>query len=43
MEAKAAENFTISMGVRPSPGNPPIVPRIPEMDFISVKIAFLSY
>lgn len=31
----AAENLTISKGVRFSPGLPPIVPRIPEIDFIS--------
>ena len=33
--AKAAVNFTISSGVRPSPAGPPIVPRIPEIDFMS--------
>ena len=32
---KAAANFTISTGERLSPGFPPIVPLIPEIDFIS--------
>jgi hypothetical protein len=31
-------NFTISNGVKPSPAAPPIVPRMPEIDFINVKI-----
>jgi len=29
-------NFTMSIGVRLSPGWPPMVPRIPDMDLISV-------
>jgi hypothetical protein len=33
----AEVNFTISSGVRFSSLFPPIVPRIPDMDFISVK------
>ena len=28
-------NLTISSGVSPSPALPPMVPRIPEIDFIS--------
>ena len=32
----AVVNFTMSNGVRLSPDLPPIVPRIPEIDFISV-------
>jgi hypothetical protein len=40
-------NLTISRGVKVSPVRPPIVPRMPEIDFISViiylKIIFLSY
>jgi hypothetical protein len=35
-------NFTISGGVNPSPAAPPMVPRIPEIDFISVKTIVLS-
>jgi hypothetical protein len=31
----AAVNFTTSRGVRLSPGLPPMVPRIPEIDLIS--------
>ena len=34
----AYTNFTMSTGVRASPGAPPIVPRIPEMDLMSVII-----
>lgn len=30
--------FTMSIGVSASPGRPPMVPRIPEMDFIRVII-----
>jgi hypothetical protein len=33
----AAENFTISTGVRFSPGNPPMVPLIPDMLLINAK------
>ncbi len=33
--AYAAVNFTMSSGLKPSPGRPPIVPRMPEMDLIS--------
>jgi hypothetical protein len=36
----AAANFTTSSGVRLSPDFPPMVPRIPEIDFI--KATFLS-
>ena len=36
--AKAAAYFTRSMGLRPSPGCPPMVPRIPEIDLISVTL-----
>jgi hypothetical protein len=37
-----AVNFTISSGVNPSPGFPPIVPLIPDIDFIKLmnKIDF---
>ena len=34
---KAAVNFTISAGVNAFPAFPPIVPLMPEIDFISVK------
>jgi hypothetical protein len=30
--------FTTSIGVNPSPGTPPIVPRIPEMDLIKATV-----
>jgi len=40
MVAKPEVNATMSGGVRFSPGNPPIVPRIPEIDFINVKVEF---
>src|SRR5882762_11514312 len=33
---KAAANLTTSIGVRASPGLPPIVPRMPEIDLIRV-------
>ncbi len=33
--AYAAVNFTISSGLSPSPGTPPIVPLIPEIDLTS--------
>ena len=36
IEANAAVNLTVSIGVNESPGLPPIVPRIPEIDLISV-------
>jgi hypothetical protein len=36
MIPKAAVNLTMSVGVNESPGFPPIVPRIPEIDFINV-------
>ena len=37
-------NFTMSIGESPSPGEPPIVPRIPEIDLISViVIDLLNY
>jgi hypothetical protein len=35
---KAEVNFTISTGVSPSPAAPPMVPRMPEIDFMSVKV-----
>ena len=34
--AKAEVNFTTSSGLNPSPGLPPIVPLIPEIDFINI-------
>jgi len=34
----AEVNFTISNGVKPSPAAPPMVPRIPEIDFIKVNV-----
>jgi hypothetical protein len=38
---KAAVNFTISTGDKQSPGLPPIVPLIPDIDFISaIQIIF---
>ena len=37
----AAVYFTISTGVSPSPGFPPIVPLIPEIDLISANFRFL--
>jgi hypothetical protein len=40
-EPNAEVNFTISNGVKPSPAAPPMVPRIPEIDFIKVNV--LSY
>ena len=41
---KAAVNFTMSIGVKLSPGRPPIVPRMPDMDLISViVILFCSF
>jgi len=33
---KAAAKFTASIGVRLEPGFPPMVPRVPEMEDISV-------
>jgi hypothetical protein len=39
--AYEAVNFTTSSGLNPSPGFPPIVPRIPEIDFI--KVTFLLF
>jgi hypothetical protein len=35
---KAAENFTTSSGESDSPTLPPIVPRIPDIDFIKVTV-----
>jgi hypothetical protein len=35
---KAEVNFTMSKGVNPSPAAPPMVPRIPEIDFIKVNV-----
>src|SRR5947207_405963 len=37
-EPKAAVNLTMSKGVRLSPLLPPIVPLIPEMDFMSANV-----
>jgi len=37
----AEVNFTISTGVKPSPAAPPMVPLMPEIDFISVKAVVL--
>ena len=34
----AAVNLTMSMGLKPSPGFPPIVPLIPDIDFINAII-----
>ena len=34
-------NFTISRGERPSPGTPPMVPRMPDMDFM--RDIYLNY
>jgi hypothetical protein len=31
-EAYADANWTVSMGVKPSPGEPPIVPLIPDIE-----------
>ena len=39
---KAALYFTISMGVKPSSALPPIVPRIPEIDFINANLIDFS-
>jgi hypothetical protein len=39
--AYEAVNLTTSSGLKPSPGFPPIVPRIPEIDFI--KVTFLLF
>jgi hypothetical protein len=36
--AYAVVNLTMSKGLRVSPVRPPIVPRMPEIDFISVII-----
>ena len=36
--AKAELNFTISIGLNPSPDLPPIVPLIPEIDLINVTV-----
>ena len=36
--AKADVNDTISTGVRLSPAVPPIVPRMPDIDLINVKV-----
>jgi hypothetical protein len=38
----AEANLTVSRGVKLSPGLPPIVPLIPEIDFINVKIVKLN-
>ena len=35
MQPNADANFTISIGVRDSPGFPPMVPRMPEMLLIN--------
>ncbi|CUP44213.1 Uncharacterised protein [Segatella copri] len=42
--AYAEVNLTISSGFKVSPAGPPIVPRIPEIDLISViNISFSVY
>jgi hypothetical protein len=38
IEAKEAANLTTSTGVKPLPGSPPMVPLIPDIDFINVKV-----
>ncbi len=38
IRAKAVVNLTMSIGVRFSPAAPPMVPRMPEIDLISVII-----
>ena len=38
IEPNAKVNLAISIGVNPSPDLPPIVPRIPEIDFIKDKV-----
>lgn len=37
-----AVNFTMSTGVNPSPGFPPMVPLIPEIDLINVTVKNLG-
>jgi hypothetical protein len=37
--AYAVVNFTTSSGVRLSAGEPPIVPRMPDIDFMSVIVS----
>ena len=37
---KAEANFTASIGVKLSPTLPPMVPRIPDIDFIRVILKF---
>ena len=41
--AYAEVNFTISRGLSVSPACPPIVPRIPEIDLISVIYLYVIY
>jgi hypothetical protein len=43
MEPNAAVYFTISMGVRPSPAAPPMVPLMPEMDLINVTVLYFFW
>ena len=38
----AEANLTMSTGVNPAPGFPPIVPLIPEIDFINATTYFLD-
>ncbi len=38
--AYAAVNFTMSRGDSPSPGAPPMVPLIPEIDFMSDMMGY---
>ena len=39
---KDAVNFTTSIGVKASPGLPPMVPLIPEIDLISVMCSYFD-
>jgi hypothetical protein len=41
-DPKAAENLTTSSGDNVSPGLPPIVPLIPDIDFINDTYLFLD-
>jgi hypothetical protein len=39
-EAYADANWTVSMGVKPSEGFPPIVPRMPEIEITKLILAW---